>query len=321
MKLNFLFTLLAVLILGETSMAMDWHGIVPLKSTRADVERLFGKPDKWGDYQINAERVSFRYSEGPCRELYQGLGRDDCKCLVDKDTVMSIYVEPTIKRRFSDLKLDMAKFSRIPIAPYPNNFSYSNPTEGVDYEIDESEDAIRDIEYYPSPIDCQSIVNSRANIYRNSWRGLVPLHASQRDVERLLGLPKRAWETAVAYETDHEIVTVKYSNGKCSGLSVEWNVPDETVLELVVNPRLSFLLGQLNLDSSRYERQERPPLPEIASSPKVVNYINDSDGITIRSTQSRDGGEETVVSITYRPARKDETLRCNNNVKLPTKKP
>src|SRR5690349_1089355 len=88
-----------LLIAAQNSMARDWHGIVPLKSTRAQVERLFGKPDKWGDYQIRGERVSFEYSDGPCTDLYRGLAKANCYCLLEKGTVLSITVEPTVKRK------------------------------------------------------------------------------------------------------------------------------------------------------------------------------------------------------------------------------
>lgn len=312
------FAILAVLIFGQNSMAKEWRGIVPLKSTRADVERLLGKPDKWGEYEYKDERVSFRYADGPCKGIYLALGKDNCKCLVDKDTVMAIEVEPTVKRKFSHLKLDMTRFTRTAIAPYPHTFAYYNPTEGIDYTVDESENEIRTIEYYPSQVDCQNVISRHAQIYRNSWRGLVPLHSHRRSVEALLGASARSWETTAAYDAENEIVTVKYSKGSCDAPSTEWNVPDDTVVEFVVTPRLSFLLRDLNLDLNSYQRQKLFPLPEIPNPPKVVNYINHRDGIAIRAQS--EGGSEEVISITYRPATKDEQLRCHSNAKTAGKK-
>jgi hypothetical protein len=321
MTIKLLIAIFVLLIGAPDSRAKEWRGIVPLKSTRADVERLLGKPNKWGDYEVDGERVSFRYSEGgPCRDLYRALGKDNCYCSIEDDTVVSISVEPTIKRKVSDLKLDMTKFRKTPIAPFPQTFEYSNRTEGIDYEVDESEDTIRSIEYYAAAVDCENINKSRAPKYRNSWRGLIPLHSNRRDIERLLGPPKRAWETTASFETDYEIVTVKYSKGKCGERDTYWNVPRDTLVELVVGQRYGFLLSRLNLDPNRYDRQEIFPYPEIDNPPKVWNYIDKLNGIIIRA-QSNVGGEEVVVSIMYQPAKKDESLRCNNTNKAATTTP
>jgi hypothetical protein len=312
MTMKLLFAILALLSAAQNSTAKEWHGIVPLKSTRVEIERRFGKPDKWGEYQVNDERVSFEYSDGPCADLYRGLHEDNCHCLLEDGTVISISVEPTVERKVSALKLDMTQFKRTPINPFPNTFEYSNRTEGINYTVNEPEDKIITIGYYAAQVDCQNIIKMRSPAYRNSWRGLIPLHATRRQVERLLGAPQRTWETNAAYETDHETLMVKYAKGGCGVGNTEWNVPRDTVVEIEVGQRFSFLLSQLNLDSSRWERQEIFPFPETANPPKVVNYKNPSDGISIRA-QSKSGGEEVVVSIAYKPASKDEQLRCHSN--------
>jgi hypothetical protein len=54
--------------------AQEWDKIVPLKSTRADVERLLGPIDKsYGvDYELMDGVLSIEYSSGPCRKQRQG---------------------------------------------------------------------------------------------------------------------------------------------------------------------------------------------------------------------------------------------------------
>ena len=314
MSLKIIFSFVILMLFAPDIVAKDWSGIIPLKSNRTDVERRFGKPDERGGYEFKDQRVNFEYAEaGPCRDLYLTLGKDNCKCLVEKDTIMSIFVEPTVKRKFSDLKLDLTGFQRTAIAPFPYSFEYDNKAEGIYYNVDESEDQIKHITYYPSPLDCQQVIRRLAPSYRNSWRGLVPLHANRADVEKLLGPPQRSWGKTVAYDTDHEVVTVKYSQGSCGSQDAGWNVPNDTVVELVVGQRLSFLLSRLNLDLQRYERHEQYPIPAAANPSKVVNYIDKDSGIDIR-VQSN-GGPEEVVSITYLPAAKDETFRCQREKK------
>src|SRR5215211_7734523 len=81
--------------------ATEWRGIIPLISTRADVERLLGKPKELGRYEVNGERADIIYSDGPCKGWYYSLEKTNCKCLVLKDTVLSIYVEPDQTLKFS----------------------------------------------------------------------------------------------------------------------------------------------------------------------------------------------------------------------------
>lgn len=309
MKLVFLISVAVALLALPNASTKDWRGIVPLRSTRADVESRFGKPDKWGGYDFEGERVSFDYGDGPCKGLYLALGQDNCKCLANDDAVMSIFVEPTVKRKASELRLDLKGFRKTPISPFPQTFEYFNASEGIAYTVDEVEDEIKHITYYPSTLDCQNIISERGARERNSWRGVVPLHSSRQEVEKLLGPPKSTGESVVRYETDHERIVAHYSDGTCTGQ--EWNVPQKTLLELTVNPDPSFLLKELHLDPSRYERNEIFPYPEIADPPRVWNYVDATNGIKIRTqATARGGNEETVVSITYLPAKRDDKLRC-----------
>ena len=320
MKLK-LFAVIGLLLLPNDSIAKGWRGIIPLKSTRADVERRFGKPDKWGDYELNDERVSFDFRDGSCKGLYMTLGKDNCKCLADENIVMSIFVEPTAKRKVSDLKIDTTNFRRTPISPFPNTFEYDNAKEGITYTVDELNDEIKHVTYYPSPADCEDIISSRGSARRKSWRGLVPLQSNRKDVEALLGPARRELRT-VTYETTHERVVAQYADGRCDASSSGWNVPEDTLIELIVNPTPGFLLQELELDTPKYERREIFPFPEIENPPHVWLYFDNLHGITIRTQSSRgDGGEEVVVSITYGPARKDEKVRCKNNPRAATAKP
>lgn len=298
----------ALNFLCAVTQGKEWRGIVPLKSSRSEVERRFGLPDKWGYYNLKDERVSIEYSDGPCQGYYINLGRDNCKCLVPRDTVMSIFSESRGNRSFSELKLDLTRFSKAAIAPHPHTFEYSDPSEGIDYEVDESENRIISITYYESPHDCQGVIYSLRPQYRNSWNSIIPLHTSRSEVEKRMALPDRRIDTTYVYETGSEIVSIKYSTGKnCANQSERWNVPKDTVLELVVGQRLPFLLNRLNLDLKQYERVEQVST-EVSGVPQFVKYTDETSGIEIL-TRSIEGAEE-VVSVRYFPAEKDSSLRC-----------
>lgn len=65
---------------------------------------------------------------------------------------------------------------------------------------------------------------------------------------------------------------------------------------LTVNPSPTFLLEELHLDTHRYERYELAPYPEIDNPPKVWNYVDNLNGITIRTQSSRAGGRGEEVA-------------------------
>jgi hypothetical protein len=294
-----------LLFVGELE-AKSWRGIVPLKSTRAEVERLLGKEDKWGRYQFSEERGSVRYREDPCTGAYRSLAEDNCECLVSKDTVVSIFVTLEVSRTFSSLNLDKTKYQRRPFNAGPAYVDYINWDEGIIYSVDESDDQIVGIEFLPADADCKELVARSTPSYRNSWRGLIPLHSNRDDVERLLGSPSIMRNDRYTYNTDNETVTVRYSKGACKGGEDEWNVPGEIIIEFWVNPIPTFETRQLRLDERRFQRQESPPLPENIG--KMLTYTDDANGVIVRASQN--GAVERVSSIAYSPSKKDEKLRC-----------
>lgn len=302
---NLLLFLSCLFLVGE-SQAKGWRGIVPLKSTRADVERLLGKKDSFGRYQFADERGSIRYRENPCMGSYRLLEEDNCECMVSKDTVVSIFVTPEVTRTFSSLHLDKTKYQRRPFNAGPAYVDYLNWDEGVIYTVNEADDQLIEYEYVPSDADCKELIARNTPTYRNSWRGLIPLHSNRTDVERLLGPPANTSYDHYVYNTDNETVTVRYSKGGCKPGEDEWNVPAGTITGFWVNPSPTFETRHLRLDPHRFVRQESPQLPENLG--KLVNYTDEASGVIVRA--SYDGHVEEVISITYSPSRKDENLRC-----------
>lgn len=66
-----------------------WYGLIPLKSTRTDVEKLLGSSKEGSDiYETETEKVNVLYAQGLCKE--NKLSRWN----VPKDTVLVINVIP-----------------------------------------------------------------------------------------------------------------------------------------------------------------------------------------------------------------------------------
>ena len=114
---------------GGLAHAKEWRGIVPLRSTAEDVERLLGPqpgpegPRTW--YSLKNESVELSFSD---------LTKLDCATRLPKGTVMRISVRPKAGMLLSDLTIDEKRFRR---------FDPSSPA-GAGYEayIDEQEGLI-----------------------------------------------------------------------------------------------------------------------------------------------------------------------------------
>lgn len=135
------------------------------------------------------------------------------------------------------------------------------------------------------------------------WCGIVPLHSTRADVERVLGSPTKSRGVASTYDTKRERVLIFYSAGPCKkGVSDEWNVPPGTVVSITVHPNAKLAVDSLQLDKTQY-RRERDPHADM-----IVYYVNKEKGIRISARMLQEG--EDVDSITYEPGAKDSQLRC-----------
>src|SRR6266850_6493366 len=89
----------------------------------------------------------------------------------------------------------------------------------------------------------------------NSWHGIVPLHSTRKEVEKILGpsFPESKGNDAIYYYTENERVFVLYSNGPCDVQpSNGWDVPHDTVIQVSVDPKFKPKFAELNLDKKRF---------------------------------------------------------------------
>ena len=131
-----------VLSVPLLSYAKDWRGIVPMRSTRADVERLLGEPtappkDGSRVYILNKFRSIYFGDEG---EVYIDFAEAeipaavDCLTRIPAGTVLMIQVTPNKELSLRDLPIDENRFRK---------FDPSDPPEiGYAAYIDEQEGLI-----------------------------------------------------------------------------------------------------------------------------------------------------------------------------------
>src|SRR5215510_5179248 len=111
-----------------------WRGLVPLKSTRRDVEGLLGSPQTPGGstYEPDGQYFYFEYSDGPCEKGWP-YGWN-----VDKDTVTSIWVSAKKTTLLADLKIDESKYQKYEDPHIQNRVNYVNYDEGIDILVEDA---------------------------------------------------------------------------------------------------------------------------------------------------------------------------------------
>lgn len=92
---------------GAATPPNAWKGLVPLRSTRADVEKMFGAPTevtgKLNTYKLKTENVSFTYAKGNCSGQDNGWN-------LPAGTIIEIDVTPQATLLASEAGFDLSKF-------------------------------------------------------------------------------------------------------------------------------------------------------------------------------------------------------------------
>ncbi len=129
------------------------------------------------------------------------------------------------------------------------------------------------------------------------WRGIVPLHSTRSDVEKLLG-PVPGWNYYLENETVHfEYQTPETECGKEWGY---WNVPVNTVLGIIVASKERKSIVEWGVDSTYVKIFLRP----VAN----FDYYDEDEGIEYSASR------DIVNRIIYVPALKDWILACPGKV-------
>jgi hypothetical protein len=97
---NFILWILGVLALVTTCQAKEWHGIIPLQSTKQDVIKILGPSD-----EMNEIRSIHRTEKQEVYIVYSGKERCDSRG-VPPGTVLLIQVTPSANSSLTDLQID-----------------------------------------------------------------------------------------------------------------------------------------------------------------------------------------------------------------------
>ena len=146
--------LLSVLVFaGFTCAQKPWDGIVPLITTKDQVEKKIGRPGSNGFYEFDDGRVLVKYVEVRCGKIKQ------CDCLVPPGTVQFVRVEIYYDLYIKDLKLDSKEFKKTRNTHQPELFTYANHKRGIVYSTYKGK--VSHITYYGSEATCKKIERLR----------------------------------------------------------------------------------------------------------------------------------------------------------------
>lgn len=151
-------------ILFAYSTQPKWYSklrkIKVLKTTREDIEKLFGHPQityvfqghftNLVEYKLKEGQLSIAYSLGKCSEINKpGYGYD-----VAKDVVIDVDLDLEKTVDISKLQIDSSDFDKAEISDIVGVFTYRNESIGEYYTIGEyhkdNKKELRNIQFFPS---------------------------------------------------------------------------------------------------------------------------------------------------------------------------
>ena len=137
-------TLLALGASGQTAMEVD--GIVPLRSTRLDVEKRFGRSTDSCNciFRTAKENIAFDYAVAPCEGRLYGW-------TVPKDTVLAFTITPKVPIPASEISLDPNRFVKTQSQDENVTVYYTSVRDGIKYAVQENQ--LIYIQHLPSTKD------------------------------------------------------------------------------------------------------------------------------------------------------------------------
>lgn len=151
MKRAFALSTSLILLMGVEVAAKSWRGIVPLRSTRADVQRVLGPPITGGGtidlYELEEGHVNVMYAGARCE---QGLPADWGNWNVPAGRVVNISISLHVPQPVAKLKIR----NLIRYKWYTDNSGatyYHDKSRGIEYQV--QGDVVTAITYGPSAKD------------------------------------------------------------------------------------------------------------------------------------------------------------------------
>ena len=132
-KINVLILIIFLNIIGFSQTVEDgWKDIKPLKTDKATVNQILGKPEKVDDndyhnYRTEEAFIRVNYSTAPCKDNQYERGEYN----VTEETVLDYWVRPEKAIKLSDFQFKREKYKRVPDQELRDLARYYNEEDGV----------------------------------------------------------------------------------------------------------------------------------------------------------------------------------------------
>ena len=152
----------AFLLLGglQSTYAKEWRGLVPLQSTRSDVVRLLNQCADQKEacrFTLETEKVHILFSGGLPADF------PGCARLLPHDTIMFIDVQPRVKLKLADLRLDKRTLQAFnPSAPVKGDMKGYRSSDG--FVVSLHKDRVLQMVYVPNESDRQRCADYYARL-------------------------------------------------------------------------------------------------------------------------------------------------------------
>src|SRR4030095_1005015 len=126
---------------------------------------------------------------------------------------------------------------------------------------------------------CVLILTLEVVANAKEWRGLIPLHSTRADAQRLLGQATEETTNSAAYYTGKESVYIVFSSADtCAAL------PADTVLQIQVTPKTFVRLIDLQIDERRLPKVNNDHQYREAS---YLTFADDHEGMIVHTFKGR----------------------------------
>ncbi len=188
MRLISLVAIFFLIACNASSEAKTWRDITPMKSSRADVERILGVPKfstESSSIHITADgQVVVKYATGP-----QCPGKSSDEWRVPEGTAISINLDPLKPPTLSTLKLNMDYFTEVGFGDSRKNSSHLlDEVEGLQLDIENGK--VKHFVYLPSSQDDALRCPGNNHILPNYYSSLLNKEEQQQIDEFMSRLTK-----------------------------------------------------------------------------------------------------------------------------------
>lgn len=148
----FLNKVLVVFAFFVTFQANKWNDLIPLVSTRVDVEKILGPPISSSkviyaaEYKTEDAKISIGYSTGCSRKPNDGWD-------VPPGRIINITVYPNVRQKFSSNKLNLTKYTKITDRELERFTYYTSEEDGISITVNTDDDEITSVSYFPMAKD------------------------------------------------------------------------------------------------------------------------------------------------------------------------